>query len=337
MKKLAWVVVSVFFLCFLTVTTAQSGPVVIKAITAFPKNHLNNDPVSMFIDKVNSRAEGKVKIDWIGGPEVIATFDQIHALKAGTIQMILYYPFGYMKSVMPEAECKGLTQLAEWEERKTGAYDVWCEIFEKRVNAKYLGRFHSLLPFTVFSNKKIEKVDDFKGLKMRVMPLYIPFLKALGASPVTIPPSEIYTSMERGVVDGFMWPNVGMASFGLQEVTKYQMEPGVFQMEPATMINLDAWKKIPADAQAIIMDVMKDMEYIASMRNGLIEEKELGIRAAAGMQTMTLSPAEAEKFRNVAYEETWKVVIQNAPEYAPKLRELSSRSALPAGTFPWQK
>jgi TRAP-type C4-dicarboxylate transport system substrate-binding protein len=136
---------------------------------------------------VNKRTAGKVKIDWVGGPEVIKTFDQIHALKAGTIDMILYYPFGYMKSVMPESWCKGLSELAEWEERKTGAFELWSEIFEKRVNAKYLGRLHSLLPFMVFSNKKIEKTEDFRGMKMRVMPLYIPFLKALGASPVTIP------------------------------------------------------------------------------------------------------------------------------------------------------
>ncbi len=175
---------------------------------------------------------------------------------------------------MPEAWAKGLTLLAEWEERKTGLYDVWCDIFAKRVNAKYLGRLHSLVPFSVFSNKKITKVEDFKGLKMRVMPLYIPALKALGATPVTIPPTEIYTAMERGVVDGFMWPNVGMISWGLQEVTKYQLKPGVFAMEPATMMNLKKWNQIPKDLQEMMMEVMQDTEYIATMRTIMIEKKE---------------------------------------------------------------
>jgi TRAP-type C4-dicarboxylate transport system substrate-binding protein len=246
MKKALWLSVAVFFVLGFASVRAESAPIVIKALTAFPKNHLNNDPIPIFIQKVNERAKGRLKIDWLGGPEVIKTFDQIHALKAGTIDMLLYYPFGYMKPVMPEAWAKGLTLLAEWEERKNGLYDVWCEIFAKRVNAKYLGRLHSLVPFTVFTNKKITKVEDFKGLKMRVMPLYIPALKAMGATPVTIPPTEIYTAMERGVVDGFMWPNVGMISWGLQEVTKYQLKPGVFAMEPATMINL---KEMEFDSQ----------------------------------------------------------------------------------------
>ena len=254
----------------------------------------------------------------------------------GMIDMLLYYPFGYMKPLMAEAWCKGLTELAEWEERKSGAFELWSEIIEKKINAKYLGRFHSMLPFTVFLNKEIKTLDDFKGLKIRVMPLYIPFLKALGAAPVTIPPSEIYTSLERGVVDGFMWPDVGMVSFGLQEVTKFDIKPGVFQMEPATMIGMKKWNQIPADAQAIIMDVMKDMEYIASMRNELLVRKEHRIRAAAGVKTIELSPEDAAKFIKIASDTTWDYVIKEAPEYGEKLRKHTTRGSLPKGTFPWQ-
>ncbi|WP_161626623.1 TRAP transporter substrate-binding protein DctP [Desulfatiglans anilini] len=335
MKKAFLLIACITLFLGLTAIESKSEMIVLKAVTGFPKNHLNNDPVPILVDKINKRAEGKLRIEWVGGPEVIQSFDQIHALKAGTIDMILYYPFGYLKPIMPEAWAKGLTELAEWEERKTGAYDLWCEIFEKRANAKYLGRLQSFLPFKLFVNKKIEKVEDIKGLKIRVQPLYIPFIKALGATPVSIPPTEIYTGMERGVVDGFMWPNVGVISWGLQEVTKYAIEPGVFQMEPATMINLDKWKKIPPDVQDLIMDVMQDMEYIGTMRNTMIEQTEEKVRKAAGMETLTLPPEEAQKFRAIAYDKTWEYVIEAAPEYGPKLRELTSRKAIPKDVFPW--
>lgn len=336
MRKFFLMAMAVVLVAGLVAPEGFAKEVVIKGVTAFPKNHLNNDPIQIFIDKVNNRAAGKVKIEWVGGPEVIKTFDQVQALKMGMIDMLLYYPFGYMKPLMPESWCKGLSELSEWEERKTGAFELWSEIIEKRINAKYLGRFHSLLPFTMFLNKEVKTLSDFKGLKIRVMPLYIPFVKALEAAPVTIPPSEIYTSLERGVVDGFMWPDVGMVSFGLQEVTQYSMEPGVFQMEPATMINMNKWKQIPAEAQEIIMQVMQDMEYIASMRNELLVQKEHRIRAAAGMKTIQLPPDQAAEFRKIVYDKTWEFVIQEAPENGPKLRELTSRSTLPKGTFPWQ-
>lgn len=336
MKRAIFLTTIIFLILGFTGSFAIGGPIVLKAVTAFPKNHLNNDPVPIFVDKVNKKAAGKLKIDWVGGPEVIKGFDQIHAIKGGAIDMLLYYPFGYMKPVMPESWAKGLTELAEWEERKTGAFELWGEIFEKRANAKYLGRLHNLLPFMVFSNKKIGKIADFKGMKVRVMPLYIPFMKALGAAPVTLPPPEIYTSMERGVVDAFMWPNVGMISFGLQEVTKYVIEPGVFQMEPATMINMDKWRKIPKDVQDLMMEIMKDMEYIATMRNELIVKKEDRVRKKAGMKTLRLPPGEAEKFVKICYDKTWEYVLGMAPDYGPKLRKLSSKQALPKGTFPWQ-
>jgi TRAP-type C4-dicarboxylate transport system substrate-binding protein len=336
MKKVVVMAIVIGFLFAFAPTQARSAEIVLKAVTMFPKPHLNNDPVPIFIDKVNKRAQGRLRIDWVGGPEVIKGFDQPHAIKAGTIDMILYMAFAYCKSLMPEAEAQGLSELAIWEERKTGAFELWSEIFEKKLNAKYIGRLHSLCPFQVYTNKEVKTVEDFKGLKIRVMPLYVPFMKALGVAPVMIRPPEIYTSMERGVVDGYMWPNAGVISWGLQEVTKYVIRPGVFQMEPATLIHMKKWNKIPKDLQEIIMDVIQDVEYIGTMRNEMIMDKEDEVRKAAGMKDIVLAPAEAEKFRKLAYDKTWEVVIKNAPEYGPKLRELSSKKAIPKGTFPWQ-
>ncbi|MDB4444083.1 TRAP transporter substrate-binding protein DctP [bacterium] len=336
MKKVVWVGLIIGLLFSFTLTDATSKTIVIKAVTAFPKNHQNNDPVPIFVNKVNERAKGRLRIDWLGGPEVIKSFDQALALKAGTIDMLLYYPFGYMQAVMPEAWTKGLSELTAWEERKSGAFELWDEIFAKRVNAKYIGQFHSIMPFALWTNKKIEKVADLKGMKIRVMPLYIPFLKALGASPVTLPPPEIYTSLERGVVDGFMWIKQGITSFGLQEVVKYQLDHYVFQAEPATIMNLNKWKQIPKDLQDLISEIMQDMEFIATMRFIMLEEAEAKIKKAAGMIYLTLPPEEAAKWRNTAYDETWKYVMKNAPEYGQKLKEVSTKDALPKGAFPWK-
>jgi len=335
MKRFVGIMFFVLIFCFVS-TIAFSAPLVLKAVTAFPKNHANNDTVQMFVDRVNQRCKGQVEIRWLGGPEVTAAFDQITALKSGTIDMILYYPFGYMKQLMPEAEAKGLSELADWEERRTGAFELWGEIFAKRVNAKYIGRLHNLIPFMLYTNKKITKLEDFKGMKIRVMPLYVPFIKALGASPILIPPTDIHTAMERKVVDGFCWPRVGMTSWGLQEVTKYMLLPGFFQMEPATMINMDKWKQIPKEAQDIIMDVMKDMEYVATMRQMLIMEKEDNVRLKAGMEFIQLPPEEAKKLLKIIHDETWNFVLKSAPEYGPKLQKASSKKALPKGAFPWQ-
>ena len=84
------------------------------------------------------------------------------------------------------------------------------------------------------------------------------------------------------------------------------------------------------------MEVMEDMEYIGTVRTMLIEEKEDEQRRNAGMEFTQLSREEAQKYRKLAYDKTWEYVLPRAPEYGPKLRTLSSKSALPKDSFPWQ-
>ncbi len=52
----------------------KAQQIILKAVTAFPKPHLNNDPVPLFVDAVNKRAAGRLKIEWLGGPEVFCLF-----------------------------------------------------------------------------------------------------------------------------------------------------------------------------------------------------------------------------------------------------------------------
>jgi len=123
---------------------AKAAPIVLRAVTFLPMNHPNVDPwVKMMIDRVNKEAKGELTIKWLGGPEVIKAFDQTNALKTGVVEMLPYHPFGYMAPLMKEGHCGGLTDLTGWEEKKSGAFQLWDEIIQKKINAKYLGRVHT--------------------------------------------------------------------------------------------------------------------------------------------------------------------------------------------------
>ncbi len=108
-------------------------------------------------------------------------------------------------------------------------------------------------------------------------------------------------------------------------------------MEPATMINLDRWKKIPKDLQDLLLEVIQDHEYIGTMRNYMILEKEERVREKAGMKIIQLPPEEAEKFVKTAYDYTWEEVLKSATEYGPKLRKAMSKGLYPKGPFPGSK
>lgn len=307
-------------------TPTSDKPIVIRGLVPFP---IATDPyvptVREFLKRVNERSKGKLKIELQGGPEIIPTFDQPDALRKGVIDMLIWIPASYAKPLVPEVLAYELSEISAWEARKSGANALWDEIFQKKLNAKYLGRLWGLVPYNIYSNKKVEKIEDFKGLIIRTMPLYVPFIKALGASPMTQPPSEVYTALERHTVDGFMFLQFGISAFSWQEVTKYRIDPGVFEVGGATFMNLNVWNKIPKDLQDIINDVMADFEYIGAAQIVLMAKREWDVLAKAGMSVISLPPKDAKKFYETAYNTTWETVIKDAPETGPKLRKLISK------------
>jgi TRAP-type C4-dicarboxylate transport system substrate-binding protein len=309
-------------------TVGLSGPalgaeVVIKAISAFPKTNPVQMTIPTMIEMIEKDSGGRIKINWLGGPEVVKTFDQADSLKRGVVDMLLYYPFGYTKGLQPASLAKGLSECPAWVERENGAYELWDELFQKYVNAKYIGQCQSEGGFEIFTKKKVAKIDDLKGLIIRVMPLYVPFLKALGASPVTMPPPEVYTALKRGVVDGFMWPTI-ISGWGWQEVVRYAVVPSVFAIEPATLMNLDKWNKIPKDLQDSITNSFKKVERIGAKQWNDRVNKEWASLEKVGVKRIKFSEADAKKLHDTAYDETWKAVIKMAPKYGPKLRALTS-------------
>ncbi|MFH2128644.1 MAG: TRAP transporter substrate-binding protein DctP [Pseudomonadota bacterium] len=297
----------------------------IKAISAFPKNHPHNLGLPLFIKLVEEKSGGRLKISWLGGPEVVKTFDQAEALRRGSVDMLLYNPFSFFKPLGAIFMCRGLSQIPAWQERQTGAFDLWVKVFREKVNAEYLGSLNSLVPFRLFLNKKITGVDGLKGLKIRVAPLYMPWMKALGAKPITIPPMEIYTAMQRGVVDGFVWPAYAIPGLGWHEVTKYMVIPGAFQIEPATIVNLNKFNSLPKDLQKVLKDVTEIMEGIDTARSLVRMETDWKIMSAAGMQKLVLPPADAKKFVDTANDVTWAYVIEQAPKYGPQMRKLTTK------------
>lgn len=311
----------VFFLMGVSGPALGAKQIVLKGVSTFPRNNVYNKHIPILIKMIEKDSGGRIKINWLGGPEVIKGFDQPESLKRGVIDIGLGLPFAFFKSLMPVSLARGLSECSPQEERENGTYALWDKIWQEKANAKYLGTMYNDIPFNIFSKKKIEKLDDLRGLNIRIMPLYAPFLKKVGAGTVTLPMSEVYTALQRGVVDGLMFP-LFISDFGWQEIVKYAIVPGVFCGEMSVCMNLDTWNKLPKDLQEVIINSVKKLE---SSKLLVEEEKaEWAKQEKAGLKKITLPQEEAKKLHDIAYEETWKEVIRIAPAYGPKFRELTS-------------
>lgn len=314
-------VTGIFILvCTAKIITKDKKPIKLKAITFQGKNITFMDAFFMFQKKVNEQSKGRLIINYVGGPEAIPTFEQIEAVKSGLVDMA-YLPAAYYVPQMPEADAVKLSEIPPWEERERGAYDLLNRLHQKKLNVYYLGRFTNGIKFHIYLNKKIDN-PNLSGLKIRVTPIYKPFVEALGGSPITIAPGEVYTALERGVVDGYGWPSIKISDFGWHEVTKYVIDPGFYQVDVGIVMNLDSWSQLTKNLQELIIRIAKEVEQEASDYYAKIIKEERRFILLKGVEVLHFSMEDEKKFLDVAYKTGWAQVLAKSPETGAKYRDL---------------
>jgi TRAP-type C4-dicarboxylate transport system substrate-binding protein len=306
---------------------AEAKEVTIKAVTAWPKSVWEVGNFMNFLDIVKDRVAekyaGQLEIQYAGGPEVIPNREQVEAARMGVVDMV-FTTDGYYVSAVPEVNALSVSMLDGWEERAKGVNAVLDKLHQEKVNCVYLGRLGHNLPFTIYLTKPVTSAD-LSGLKIRCSPTNIPFLKEMGAQPVAIPPTEVYTALERGVVDGFMWPAGLIRDWGWEKIVKYVVHPGVYNGANVIVINKKKWDEIPNDLQKLLIEAEDEAARFAKQRAlDLVKDEEKALKKM-GIQYIELPPAEAKKLTDAAYSSLWGVIIEKSPEYGPKLREMVTK------------
>ena len=301
---------------------ASAQEVTLRMVSAFSENSIYVVRLQKWIQKVNAEGKGTLQINFIGGPKAIPTFEVGNAVKTGVVDMALSAGAFYT-NLMPEADALKLAQIPIAEQRKNGAFELVNEIWNRKANMYYLGRPVEGEPFHLYLNKKIDK-PDLTGLKIRITPVYRDFFQALGANVVTTPPGEVYTALERGVVDGYGWPIGGIFDLNWHEKTKFRVDPGFYMAEVSVLMNLDAWKKLAPRQREYLQKQMlaSEAENDFWKRNN---EEETKRQAAAGIQTIRFDAATSKRYFDKAYEVGWAAAIKASPEYGARMKKLLSR------------
>ncbi|MGA8291767.1 MAG: ABC transporter substrate-binding protein, partial [Rhodoplanes sp.] len=210
----------------LAATTASAQEVTLRAVSAFAEKTTYSRGFELFIERVNRNGKGVLQINYIGGPKAMPSFEVGNALKSGVID-VANSTGAFYTNVMPEADAWKLTERPMSELRKNGGYDYMAQLYAEKMNAIFLARHVDGNPFHLYLNKPISSAD-LAGLKLRITPVYRDFFQTLGATVVQTAPGEVYTALERGVVDGYGWPITGIFGLGWHEKTRYRVDPGFY-------------------------------------------------------------------------------------------------------------
>ncbi len=320
MKRFGLVLVLMLGVIFALSPAYGKDTITLKMVTFLPKGDKNMTAFMALVDDINKKAAGELEIKYLGGPEAMPGFKQFEALRNGVVDMIFGCESYYGREVTG-APYTHLTRLDPMKEREVGYYDLRVDLLKEH-NVFYLGRAEFGVWFNVFTNKEIERPQGLKGQKIRVSGTYEPFVKEIGAAPVTMPGSDIYTALERGTIDGYAWAILGNVQMGWVDVCKYILEPRIYQMNIEALMNLKTWEGLPEHLQDLIMDCMieNEKEYTRVMSE--LAEAEYREMQEKGMEVIAFSPEDTEYYVDLAYEAGWDEVIDQNPELGPKLREM---------------
>ncbi len=267
-----------------------------KMVTTWPKNFpglgtgANN--VARLITEMSG---GRIQVTVYGAKELVPDFEVFDAVSSGTAELghgAAYYWKGKIEAAQFFAAVPfgmNAQEMNAWL-YYGGGMELWREVYAP-FGLLPVAAGNSGVQMGGWFNREINSLDDLDGLKMRIPGLGGEVLRRAGGTPVSMPGSEIFTSLQQGVIDATEWvgPYNDLA-FGLYKAAKHYYYPGWH--EPGTtlecLVNQAAYDSLPADLQSIVINACRvvngDMlaEYTArnnAALQSLINEHNVDLRA----------------------------------------------------------
>lgn len=315
MKKHAFLLIFTAVMgLFLTNPMLTHANVIWKAQSSYPAGlaQIYNPAVS-FAEKVEKLSNGEMVIKMYPGDAIVPSKKVFEAVSTGVINMGMTWSgwwVGMFKASVLLAnaypDAFQMREMLAWI-YAGGGMDLWNETYKGHgvvVLPPYAVQGSEMLSW---SNKPINSLEDFKGLKFRTVGIWGRVLENLGAKVVSLAGGEVYTAMERGVIDAleFNTPQTDK-ELGLYEIAKYVTLPGIHQ--PAvpleTLVNEKAWEKLPEHLKLIVETALMATCF-ESMNQTMKQDAEAMqfIRNQKGMTVSKLSPEVIAEIVKMANEE----------------------------------
>jgi TRAP-type C4-dicarboxylate transport system substrate-binding protein len=298
---------------------ALAQEITLRAVSGFNEGTYFNRMFDRWVQKVNAEGKGLVQINFIGGPKAIPTFEQGNALRTGVVDLA-NTTTSFTAGVIPEGLSLNYTDLTMAELRRNGTMEYLNSLFLDK-GLYYYARTGEGIQYYIYSTKRIDRAD-LSGLKLRIAPIYRDFFARQGASVVQMAPGEVYTGLERGVVDGYGWPLIGIFDLGWHERTKFRLEPGFYAIELGIQFSAATWRKLNPQQRAFLEKQAEWLEGQLAQQAREDSVAEVKRQQDAGIQVVKLPDAEAKVFLKNAYDAAWEGIVKASPTNGAKLRSM---------------
>lgn len=283
-----------------------------------------------FTKKVTEATDGRIDFR-VSGPEVVAPREQFQPTSAGAFDVLFTTPVYYLGTTGVTMAFFALPPDSElWRERGYWDYaDQEFQRFDQKLISLITGSSKSNYYQIVLKEPLKDGAKPFDGMKIRGNIFYKPLVAPLGGSLVNLDAGEIYSSLEKGVVDGAAWPVLGAVNFKFHEVAGYMTRPR-FGRSPFTItMNLDAFNELSEADQELMLEIGREIErevtpvFEAEMEKEIEQLKELGV------QETHLDQSVFEEVNKGFLEGVWNIAVnfnEETKERAQKLYDMAKEN-----------
>lgn len=324
-KKIFLLFVCVFVgIAFLTmgVLKAQAAPIKLTYSNFFPPTHIQSKLAEAWCKEVEKRTNGQVFVQYFPGQTLTKAAQCYDGVVTGLsdigmsclaytrgrfpVMSAVDLPFGYTSG-------KIATKIAN---------EVYRKFMPKELMDTRVMYLHAHGPGLLHTrDKPVRTLEDMKGLRIRATGTSALVAKALGATPVPMPMPETYQSLQKGVVDGSLYPWEANKGWKLGEVTKYCTADfsAAYTTTFFVVMNKDKWNSIPARFQRIIEEINE--EWMVKHGEAWDTSDIAGIRYFLRQGGTVIGPDKKEAAR-------WKAAVASIiDDYVAKAKKKGVRNA----------
>lgn len=319
---------SIAFACATAaLSTVTASATELRLLSSWPSNQAYTaNVVTPLIEKISELSNGEISIN-VAGPDVVPAFEQLEPVQAGVFDLLFTHPAYHIGTASIGLGVEGTRADPELR-RSSGVIGTLDEYYQtlglKAIAVAPVGS----VAFNFILKDPITGHPSLEGRKIRGTQTYNPVIEGAGASPVILPMTDIYSSLQTGVIDGAGTTLIGMAEEKWYEVSNYLSRPKFGTVGLFVFMNIDAWESLTPEEQDIITRAAIEIELESTERFDTLAAEEEAFLISQGMELTEMSEEDAAQVEQMFSDGAWATARITGGDFAEKMRAQAEEAGL---------
>lgn len=298
----------------------------LRSIRAFPQNLKQVSELYYGFQKaVTEATKGEITFH-DSGPETVPPFEQFEPLTQGVFDVMYSAPSYHQAQTGVGVGISAIPETSDPELLSSSGIREWLNDYYRKNFGVFPLAIFAIGETTFVFSEPLTGDTRLEGRKIRSNASYEGIVRALGGAPVSMGPADAYAALQKGTLDGVVWPEIATAEFKLYEVTSYLAKPTFGKSHNAVFMNAAKFDALPKDQQDAIIKAGLDLERRAVEFFAKQAEDETNTMLKNGVKFTEFSPEVAPQLEKLYVEGQREIALRSRPDDVKALLELSGKN-----------